>query len=172
MKIDELMRETTIKLDQAAKGKVAAGTVASTEVAALVADIMPDSDFFFPDLLQSFAKLLSRRQELMELLPQAAQSRLNDTAGSPQTVLPRSPENPASAGGQTINTPFPQGISGLARDSRMMTDTLRQMISELEFVERCLIWRVFTNKCESSRLKLPDSGKIARVCLLCLAQPE
>ena len=136
MKIDELMRETTIKLDQAAKGKVAAGTVASTEVAALVADIMPDSDFFFPDLLQSFAKLLSRRQELMELLPQAAQSRLNDTAASPQTVLPRSPENPASAGGQTINTPFPQGISGLARDSRMMTDTLRQMISELEFVER------------------------------------
>ncbi|MBP8036281.1 MAG: hypothetical protein KAZ05_02005, partial [Negativicutes bacterium] len=136
MKIDELMRETTIKLDQAAKGKVAAGTVASTEVAALVADIMPDSDFFFPDLLQSFAKLLSRRQELMELLPQAAQSRLNDTAASPQTVLPRSPENPASAGGQTINTPFPQGISGLARDSRIMTDTLRQMISELEFVER------------------------------------
>ena len=93
MKIDELMRETTIKLDQAAKGKVAAGTVASTEVAALVADIMPDSDFFFPDLLQSFAKLLSRRQELMELLPQAAQSRLNDTAASPQTVLPRSSEN-------------------------------------------------------------------------------
>ena len=137
MKIDELMRETTIKLDQAAKGKVAAGTVASTEVAALVADIMPDSDFFFPDLLQSFAKLLSRRQELMDLLPQAAQSRLNETAGAPQTAIPRSPENQSSSiGAKTVNTPFPQGISGLARDSRIMTDTIRQMISELEFVER------------------------------------
>jgi hypothetical protein len=136
MKIDELMRETTIKLDQAAKGKVAAGTVTSTEVATLIADSMPDSDFFFPDLLQSFAKLLSRRQELMELLPQAAQNRLNDTAGLPQTVVPRSPESAASAGGQTVNATFPQGISGLARDSRMMIDTLRQMISELEFVER------------------------------------
>ena len=137
MKIDELMRETTIKLDQAAKGKVATGTVASTEVAALVADIMPDSDFFFPDLLQSFAKLLSRRQELIDLLPQAAQSRLNETAGAPQTAIPRSPENQSSSiGAKTVNTPFPQGISGLARDSRIMTDTIRQMISELEFVER------------------------------------
>lgn len=136
MKIDELMRETTIKLDQAAKGKMAAGTVASTEVAALIAEGMPDSDFFFPDLLQSFAKLLSRRQELMDLLPQAAQSRLNETAGSPQTAISRSPENQSSVGAQTVNTPFPQGISGLARDSRIMTDTIRQMISELEFVER------------------------------------
>ena len=137
MKIDELMRETTIKLDQAAKGKMAAGTVASTEVAALIAEGMPDSDFFFPDLLQSFAKLLSRRQELMDLLPQAAQSRLNETAGAPQTAIPRSPENQSSSiGAKTVNTPFPQGISGLARDSRIMTDTIRQMISELEFVER------------------------------------
>lgn len=137
MKIDELMRETTIKLDQAAKGKVAAGTVASTEVATLIAESMPDSDFFFPDLLQSFAKLLSRRQELMDLLPQAAQSRLNETAGAPQTAIPRSPENQSSSiGAKTVNTPFPQGISGLARDSRIMTDTIRQMISELEFVER------------------------------------
>ena len=137
MKIDELMRETTIKLDQAAKGKVAAGTVASTEVATLIAESMPDSDFFFPDLLQSFAKLLSRRQELIDLLPQAAQSRLNETAGAPQTAIPRSPENQSSSiGAKTVNTPFPQGISGLARDSRIMTDTIRQMISELEFVER------------------------------------
>ena len=137
MKIDELMRETTIKLDQAAKGKMAAGTVASTEVAALIAEGMPDSDFFFPDLLQSFAKLLSRRQELIDLLPQAAQSRLNETAGAPQTAIPRSPENQSSSiGAKTVNTPFPQGISGLARDSRIMTDTIRQMISELEFVER------------------------------------
>ncbi len=136
MKIDELMRDTTVKLDQAAKGKVSAGTVMPTEVAALVADAMPDSDFFFPDLLQSFAKLLSQRQELMELLPQSAQSRLHDTAGLPQTVVPRSQESATSVGGQTVNATFPQGISGLARDNRMMSDTLRQMISELEFVER------------------------------------
>ena len=134
MKIDEFIRETMVKMEPAAKGKVEAGISASPELGALLADSMADSDFSFPDLLQAFGKLLSRRQELLDVLPQSVQSRLPETAGSPaspQTIAARSPESTS-----TLNPSFPQGVSGLARDSRMMTDTLRQMISELEFVER------------------------------------
>jgi len=134
MKIDELIRDTMVKMEPAAKGKVEAGISASPELGALLADSMPDADFFFPDLLQAFGKLLSRRQELLEVLPQSVQSRLPETPGSPaspQTIAARSPES-----APTVNPSFPQGVSGLARDSRIMTDTLRQMISELEFVER------------------------------------
>jgi len=134
MKIDEFIRETMVKMEPAAKGKVEAGILASPELGALLADSMPDADFFFPDLLQAFGKMLSRRQELLEVLPQSVQSRLPETPGSPvspQTVSARSPESTLA-----INPSFPQGVSGLARDSRIMTDALRQMISELEFVER------------------------------------
>ncbi len=134
MKIDEFIRETMVKMEPAAKGKVEAGISASPELGALLADSMPDADFFFPDLLQAFGKLLSRRQELFDVLPQSVQSRLPETPGSsasPQTVTARSPESTP-----TVNPTFPQGVSGLARDSRMVMDTLRQIISELEFVER------------------------------------
>ena len=68
MKIDELMRDATLKLDQAAKGKVATDATSSAEVVVAVAESMPDSEFLFPDLLQSFAKLLTRRETLVELL--------------------------------------------------------------------------------------------------------
>ena len=141
MKIDEFIRDTMVKMEPAAKGKVEAGISASPELSGLLVDSMPDTDFFFPDLLQAFGKLLTRRQELLDVLPQSVQNRLpetNGSTGSRQTVSVNSPENMP-----TVNQTFPQGVSGLARDSRVMTETLRQIIAELEFVER-----------------VPDLGKI------------
>lgn len=141
MKIDEFIRDTMVKMEPAAKGKVEAGISASPELAGLLVDSMPDADFFFPDLLQAFGKLLARRQELLDVLPQSVQNRLpetNGSNGSRQAVSVNTPENTP-----TVNPTFPQGVSGLARDSRVMTETLRQIITELEFVER-----------------VPDLGKI------------
>jgi hypothetical protein len=134
MKIDEFIRDTMVKMEPAAKGKVEAGISASPELTGLLVDSMPDTDFFFPDLLQAFGKLLARRQDLLDVLPQSVQNRLPETTesnGSRQTVSVNSPENTPA-----VNPTFPQGVSGLARDSRVMTETLRQIIAELEFVER------------------------------------
>ena len=134
MKIDEFIRETMVKMEPAAKGKVEAGISTSPDLAGLIVDSVPDVDFFFPDLLQAFGKLLTRRQELLEVLPQSVQNRLPETTGS-------NGSRQVTLSSQTESTPmnnptFPQGVSGLARDSRVMTETLRQIISEVEFVER------------------------------------
>ena len=134
MKIDEFIRETMVKMEPAAKGKVEAGISTSPDLAGLIVDSVPDVDFFFPDLLQAFGKLLTRRQELLEVLPQSVQNRLPETTGS-------NGSRQVSLSSPTESTPmnnptFPQGVSGLARDSRVMTETLRQIISEVEFVER------------------------------------
>ena len=138
MKIDELMRDATLKLDQAAKGKVATDATSSAEVVVAVAESMPDSEFLFPDLLQSFAKLLTRRETLVELLPQAARSRLDQAVGSLSTnQLGQTEQGKSdSSGANPVSTALAQGISGLARENRVISETLRQMISELEFVER------------------------------------
>lgn len=134
MKIDEFIRETMVKMEPAAKGKVEAGISTSPDLAGLILDSVPDVDFFFPDLLQAFGKLLTRRQELLEVLPQSVQNRLPDTTGSngSRQVTLSSPTESTPMNNPT----FPQGVSGLARDSRVMTETLRQIISEVEFVER------------------------------------
>ena len=134
MKIDEFIRETMVKMEPAAKGKVEAGISTSPDLAGLIVDSVPDVDFFFPDLLQAFGKLLTRRQELLEVLPQSVQNRLPDTTGSngSRQVTLSSPTESTPMNNPT----FPQGVSGLARDSRVMTETLRQIISEVEFVER------------------------------------
>ena len=138
MKIDELMRDATLKLDQAAKGKVATDATSSAEVVVAVAESMPDSEFLFPDLLQSFAKLLTRRETLVELLPQAARSRLDQAVGSLSTnQLGQTEQGKSdSSGANPVSAALAQGISGLARENRVISETLRQMISELEFVER------------------------------------
>lgn len=138
MKIDELMRDATLKLDQAAKGKVATDATSSAEVVVAVAESMPDSEFLFPDLLQSFAKLLTRRETLVELLPQAARSRLDQAVGSLSTnQLGQTEQGKSdSSGANPVSTALAQGISGLARENRVISETLRQIISELEFVER------------------------------------
>ena len=138
MKIDELMRDATLKLDQAAKGKVATDATSSAEVVVAVAESMPDSEFLFPDLLQSFAKLLTRRETLVELLPQAVRSRLDQAVGSLSTnQLGQTEQGKSdSSGANPVSTALAQGISGLARENRVISETLRQMISELEFVER------------------------------------
>ena len=81
MKIDEFIRETMVKMEPAAKGKVEAGISTSPDLAGLIVDSVPDVDFFFPDLLQAFGKLLTRRQELLEVLPQSVQNRLPETTG-------------------------------------------------------------------------------------------
>ena len=134
MKIDEFIRETMVKMEPAAKGKVEAGISTSPDLAGLIVDSVPDVDFFFPDLLQAFGKLLTRRQELLEVLPQSVQNRLPETTGSngSRQVTLSSPTESTPMNNPT----FPQGVSGLARDSRVMTETLRQIISEVEFVER------------------------------------
>ena len=134
MKIDEFIRETMVKMEPAAKGKVEAGISTSPDLAGLIVDSVPDVDFFFPDLLQAFGKLLTRRQELLEVLPQSVQNRLPETTGSngSRQVTSSSPTESTPMNNPT----FPQGVSGLARDSRVMTETLRQIISEVEFVER------------------------------------
>lgn len=138
MKIDELMRDATLKLDQAAKGKVATDATSSAEVVVAVAESMPDSEFLFPDLLQSFAKLLTRRETLVELLPQAVRSRLDQAVGSLSTnQLGQTEQGKSdSSGANPVSAALAQGISGLARENRVISETLRQMISELEFVER------------------------------------
>ena len=134
MKIDEFIRDTMVKMEPAAKGKVEAGISTSPDLAGLIVDSVPDVDFFFPDLLQAFGKLLTRRQELLEVLPQSVQNRLPETTGSngSRQVTLSSPTESTPMNNPT----FPQGVSGLARDSRVMTETLRQIISEVEFVER------------------------------------
>ena len=134
MKIDEFIRETMVKMEPAAKGKVEAGISTSPDLAGLIVDSVPDVDFFFPDLLQAFGKLLTRRQELLEVLPQSVQNRLPETTGSngSRQVTLSSPTESTPMNNPT----FPQGVAGLARDSRVMTETLRQIISEVEFVER------------------------------------
>lgn len=131
MKIEDFIRETLVKTDLAAKGKVDAEPAVSKDTATGVINVSPDADFVFPDLLQAFGKLLGRRQLLMEELPGSVKARL------PETTLVSAGGNggmteTAAAGKAT----FEQGLSGLVRDNRTMTEALRQVVNELEFIDR------------------------------------
>ena len=126
MKIDEVMREALLKTDGTAKGKTdAAGSVA-LHTSALLGEQTLGADFVFPDLLQAFSRVVARRQQLMDNLPENVKEFVSNA------LRPDQESNPAGVDKPSIQ----QGISALVRDSRATVDTLRQVASELEFVDR------------------------------------
>jgi hypothetical protein len=131
MKIEDFIRDTLVKTDLATKGKVDVEGLTATDAAAGLLESLPDADFAFPDLLQAFGKLLARRQLLMDELPAAVKARLPETSGFSAENNKGTTEM-ATAG----KASFQQGLSGLVRDNRMATESLKQMVAELEFIER------------------------------------
>lgn len=126
MKIDDALREVLLKSDGVAKGKTDAVSTVAAQVGEQLGEQALDADFAFPDLLQAFSRMLNRRQQLSENLPAEVKNYLSGNLRAGQ-----------ESGAAVVNRPeIQQGISTLVRDSRATMDTLRQVASELEFVDR------------------------------------
>ena len=127
MKIEDLLRNAVPKPESSpvgASGK--SRTVLSQESGAAFLAKAGDAELFLPDLLQTFTQLIAKRQSLATELPASVQQRLTGALKSSSM-----PEGAASNRHAAIS----EGIAGLIRDNRAIPDLIRQLVSELNFVE-------------------------------------
>jgi hypothetical protein len=126
------MRDSMVQTDTTAtKGKSAAENSTALNAGDAFAGLSSDLDISLPDLLQSFGRMVNRRQQLTDSLPGVVRERLTEatqSAGVPSVLVDGSTGNE----GNTIQ----QGLSGLIRQNRAALDVTRQIAYELEFVER------------------------------------
>lgn len=121
MRIDDWFREMTLKTDPTLRGKVDLSTVGESELVTGLPEGIADNDFLFPDLLQAFGRMLSRRHSILESLPSEVKNRL--------------PELFAQEGSGPLAN-LQQGIVSAVRDNRQSQEAIRQLIQEFELVER------------------------------------
>ena len=121
MRIDDWFREMTIKADPTLRGKVDSSTVGESELVTGLPEGIADNDFLFPDLLQAFGRMLSRRHSILDSLPSEVKNRL--------------PELFAQEGSGPLAN-LQQGIVSAVRDNRQSQEAIRQLIQEFELVER------------------------------------
>ena len=127
MRIEDLLRNAVPKPESSpvgASGK--SRTVLSQESGAAFLAKTGDAELFLPDLLQTFTQLIAKRQSLTAELPASVQQRLTGALTSSSL-----PEGAASNRQATIG----EGMTGLVRDNRAIPDLIRQLVSELNFVE-------------------------------------
>ena len=128
MKIDDFIRTQVIRSNTSGIGNKELEAGAKADISSLINNAATDIDISLPDLLQGFGQLVTRRQELSDSLPASIRNRLAEVIQSPQgeksSVVP--PEH------ATVQ----QGVSTIVRESRALSDAMRQLASELEFTER------------------------------------
>jgi hypothetical protein len=126
VKIDESLQGTIGKIDLAAKGKVDLGGLTATDMEDVLADLLPGAEFSFPDLLQAFSKMLGRRQQLMDSLPESIQAALSE-AGDFSGAIGGLNENGSNQTG-TANSAMlhPEAVSS-NRDKEAVTDIAAQL---------------------------------------------
>ena len=130
MRIDDFMRDSMVQSDTAAtKGKTAVGSSTALNTGDALTELSSDLDISLPDLLQSFGRMVNRRQQLTDSLPGVVRERLTEATQSAGSVLM---DSSTGNEGSTIQ----QGLSGLVRQNRAALDVTRQIAYELEFVER------------------------------------
>lgn len=121
MRIDDLMRENVIKTESGVRSNVQPNSGAVANIDGALTEPASDIDFSMPDMLQAFGRVISQRQELMDSLPTSVLGRLQE----------------ASDAGAN-NADIQQGLSGLVRENRNLTDAMRQIVTELGVVDRLL----------------------------------
>ena len=127
MKIEDLLRNTVPKPESSpVDGSGKSRTILSQESGAAFLAKAGDAELFLPDLLQTFTQLIAKRQSLSAGLPASVQQRLTGALTSSSQ-----PEGATSNRHAAIG----EGIAGLVRDNRSITDLIRQLVSELKFVE-------------------------------------
>ncbi len=126
MRIDDFFRDASIKPDTPIRENAATGAGSAADKGRIAAGALTDAEISLPDLLQAFGRLVTRRQQLMDLLPAAVRERVYETA---QT-------GGAAVSSPGADSPIPRGVSGLVRDNRVMLETIRLISSELKFIER------------------------------------
>ena len=123
MKIDDFIRTQVIRSNTSGIGNKELEAGAKADISSLINNAATDIDISLPDLLQGFGQLVTRRQELSDSLPASIRNRLAEVIQSPQgeksSVVP--PEH------ATVQ----QGVSTLVRESRELSDSIRQLASEL-----------------------------------------
>lgn len=135
MKIDDVAWDKISKADLAAKGKVNLGGASATEVEDVLAELLPGSDVSFPDLLQSFSKLLNRRQQLMENLPASVKAAVSETVrsmvaigGADITVAAESADGAGNIKVPAGTDPaLKQATSFLGRENKAIMETVTQL---------------------------------------------
>ena len=128
MKIDDFIRTPVIRTNTSGIGNKELAAGGATATSDLITNAASEIDISLPDLLQGFGQLVARRQELSDSLPDSIQNRLTEVIQSPQGEK-SSVATPEHA---TVR----QGVSALVRESRALSDAMRQVASELEFAER------------------------------------
>ena len=132
MRIDDVMRDSMVQTDTTAtKGKTAVGSSTALNTGDVLPELSSELDISLPDLLQSFGRMVNKRQQLTDSLPGVVRERMTEatqSAGGASMLLNGSTGNE----GNTIQ----QGLSGLVRQNRAALDVTRQIAYELEFVER------------------------------------
>ncbi len=124
MRIDDFTRAATINQENSARTNTQSSSGATADVGATLTNAASDADFSMPDLLQAFGRMVSQRLELIDSLPLSVQDRLKETM--------LSSKGDAAAGHAEIQ----QGLSGIVRENRVLSDTIRQVATELAYVDQ------------------------------------
>lgn len=127
MKIDDVLRETLLKSDSVARGKADIAEAGSADSNVQLGEKALEVDSTFPDLLQAFSRVIAKREQWLTQLPDRVKSyvssALNGNENDDLSGLDRQPG-------------LQQGAAGMLREGRTITNTLRQMADEIEFVDR------------------------------------
>ena len=127
MKIEDLLRNAVPKTESSSVGGSGKSrTILSRESGAAFLAKAGDAELFLPDLLQTFTQLIAKRQSLAAELPASVQQRL--TGALTSSSMPE-------GGANNRHAAISEGIVGLVRDNRAIPDLIRQLVSELNFVE-------------------------------------
>lgn len=157
MKIDEFIREATVKADAVAKGKSETVTSSEMNVGDILTEISSDADFAFPDLLQAFGRMVNRRQQLSDSLPTAVRERLTESRRA--SIDSSASVGSASSDNSEQRTSIQQGVSGLVRENRSSMNSMRQIAAELEYVERLPeLSEVFTTHAVNAKTTVQPEG--------------
>jgi len=124
MRIDDFTRAAAINQENSARTNTQSSTGTTVDVAATLVNSASDADFSMPDLLQAFGRMVSQRLELIDSLPPSVQDRLQDT-------MLASMRNTS-----TGHAEIQQGLSGLVRENRALSDNIRQVATELASVDQ------------------------------------
>ena len=124
MRIEDFTRAAAINQENSARTNTQSSSGATADVHASSITATSDTDFSIPDLLQDFGRIVSQRQELMDSLPLSVQDRLKEAM--------LSSKNDFANGHAEIQ----QGLSGLVRENRVLSDAIRQVVTELASVDQ------------------------------------
>ncbi|NMC33271.1 MAG: hypothetical protein GYA36_12560 [Veillonellaceae bacterium] len=123
MRIDNLLRNSGVKPETLpVTGNEVSGQLPAKGSRNATPTMTGEPELFLTELLQRFTDLIDKRQALTEGLPASVQNRLTESVASGTADLA-----PATIG---------QGISGLVRDNRVVQASMRQVMSELDFILR------------------------------------